>query len=112
MGQETSPAMALAGSACSTPSLSYLLPACPCNPFFLPRAPGQASPQHSGPHFPKPLALPTAGSVFGIAAALALFYWRHQETLGQTSDRVLKQLGITAAINIAVALFVPNIDNW
>lgn len=104
--------MALAESACPTPSLIYLLTACPRNPFSLPRAPGQASPQHPGPHFLTLLALPAAGSVFGIAAALALFYWRHQETLGKTSDRVLKQLGITAAINIAVALFVPNIDNW
>ncbi|KAG1676085.1 hypothetical protein FOA52_014951 [Chlamydomonas sp. UWO 241] len=60
---------------------------------------------------PQP-SLGASGAIFGLGASLALFYWRHKETLGSTSDSMLKQLGITVAINAAYSLAVKNIDNW
>ena len=53
-----------------------------------------------------------SGAIFGLGAALGLFYWRHREALGKTSDSMLKQLGVTVVINLAYSLLVKNIDNW
>eukprot|EP00983_Pelagomonas_calceolata_P080723 1155277-Pelagomonas_calceolata.AAC.5 len=53
-----------------------------------------------------------AGALFGLGAALALFYWRHKHLLKGYSDKVLRSLGITLAINLGYSLLVRNIDNW
>ncbi|KAF5834568.1 hypothetical protein DUNSADRAFT_8735 [Dunaliella salina] len=53
-----------------------------------------------------------SGALFGLGAALALFYWRHKHLLKGYSDKVLRSLGITLAINLGYSLLVRNIDNW
>lgn len=53
-----------------------------------------------------------AAALFGAGAALAVFYWRHKALLGERSDAVLRQLGITLAINMAYSLANRRIDNW
>lgn len=58
------------------------------------------------------LALTSAGALFGLGAALALFYWRHKHLLKGYSESVLRSLGITLAINFGYSLLVRNIDNW
>ncbi|GAX75962.1 hypothetical protein CEUSTIGMA_g3405.t1 [Chlamydomonas eustigma] len=60
---------------------------------------------------PQP-SLGASGAIFGLGAALGLFYWRHRDVLGKVSDQMLQQLTITAAINIVYSLLVKNIDNW
>ncbi len=60
---------------------------------------------------PPSTALPS-GAIFGLGAALGLFYWRHKEALGRTSESMLQQLGVTVAINVVYSLVVKNIDNW
>lgn len=32
------------------------------------------------------------GAIFGLGAALGIFYWRHRDALGATSDSMLKQV--------------------
>jgi hypothetical protein len=54
----------------------------------------------------------SAGALFGCGAALAMFYWRHKEVLQQYSDNMLRNLGITLAINLGYSLLVRNVDNW
>ena len=59
---------------------------------------------------PQP-SLGASGAIFGLGASLGLFYWRHREELGQRSEFMLRQLSITAAVNIFYSLAVKNIDN-
>jgi hypothetical protein len=58
------------------------------------------------PPFPSPAAL------FGLGAALGVFYYRHRDLLGERSDSVLRQLGLTLAINAAYSLANRRVDNW
>lgn len=53
-----------------------------------------------------------SGALFGLGAALAIFYYRHKHLLKGHSDDVLRGLGITLAINLGYSLLVKNIDNW
>ncbi len=53
-----------------------------------------------------------AGALFGCGAALAVFYYRHKDVLQHHSDAMLRNLGITVAINLAYSLLVRNVDNW
>jgi len=53
-----------------------------------------------------------SGAIFGLGGALAVFFYRHKDLLGQRSDYVLRQLGTTLAINLMFGLLVHNIDNW
>jgi membrane associated rhomboid family serine protease len=60
---------------------------------------------------PQP-SLGASGAIFGLGASLGLFYWRHREELGERSEVMLRQLSITAAVNLVYSLAVKNIDNW
>lgn len=53
-----------------------------------------------------------AAALFGLGAALGVFYWRHKGLLGERSDYVLKQLGFTLAVNMAYSLANRRVDNW
>jgi hypothetical protein len=53
-----------------------------------------------------------AAAIFGIGAALGMFYWRHKEQLGKRSSSVLQSLGITLGINIVFSMVSKRIDNW
>ncbi|KAG2441553.1 hypothetical protein HXX76_003174 [Chlamydomonas incerta] len=57
-------------------------------------------------------SLGASGAMFGLGAALGMFYWRHADILGPASDTGLRSLGLTAAINIAYSLVNKRIDNW
>lgn len=53
-----------------------------------------------------------SAALFGLGAALGIFYWRHKVLLGERSDYVLRQLGITLAVNVAYSLANRRVDNW
>ena len=53
-----------------------------------------------------------SAALFGAGAALAVFYHRHRAALGERSDHVLRQLGLTLAINLAYSLANRRVDNW
>ncbi|KAI8473049.1 MAG: hypothetical protein J3K34DRAFT_412041 [Monoraphidium minutum] len=53
-----------------------------------------------------------SAALFGVGAALGVFYWRHKGLLGERSDHVLRQLGITLALNAAYSLANRRVDNW
>ena len=54
----------------------------------------------------------SAGAIFGIGGALAVFFYRHKEFFGERSDAILRELGQNLAINLAYGLVVSNINNW
>lgn len=53
-----------------------------------------------------------SGAIFGLGAALGVFYWRHRAVLGKRSDAMLQSLAQTLAINGAYSLLNRRIDNW
>lgn len=53
-----------------------------------------------------------SSALFGLGAALAMFYWRHRDTMGKRSEMMLQQLGVTLAINVVYSLANRRIDNW
>lgn len=53
-----------------------------------------------------------SSALFGLGAALAMFYWRHRDSMGKRSEVMLQQLGVTLAINVAYSLANRRIDNW
>ncbi|KAG2499488.1 hypothetical protein HYH03_002435 [Edaphochlamys debaryana] len=57
-------------------------------------------------------SLGASGAVFGLGAALAVFYARHREVLGPASDEGLNRLRLTAVINVAYAMINRNLDHW
>ncbi|GBF97681.1 rhomboid protease [Raphidocelis subcapitata] len=57
-------------------------------------------------------AVYVAAALFGLGAALAVFYQRHKPLLGERSDYVLRQLGLTLAINLVYSLANRRVDNW
>eukprot|EP00192_Tetraselmis_astigmatica_P017328 CAMPEP_0117668430 /NCGR_PEP_ID=MMETSP0804-20121206/11548_1 /TAXON_ID=1074897 /ORGANISM="Tetraselmis astigmatica, Strain CCMP880" /LENGTH=108 /DNA_ID=CAMNT_0005476327 /DNA_START=616 /DNA_END=939 /DNA_ORIENTATION=+ len=59
-----------------------------------------------------PLSCVRSGAVFGLGAALALFFYRHRDILGKRSDNMLSQLQATLALNMVFGLLARNIDNW
>lgn len=57
-------------------------------------------------------SLGASGAVFGLGAAMGVFYWRHRDMLGTYSEAGLRSLGLTAAINIGYSMLNKRIDNW
>ncbi len=53
-----------------------------------------------------------AGAIFGVAGALAVFFYRHRDVFGATSDAVLKQMGQALAINTLIGFTTPQVDQW
>uniref|UniRef100_A0A383VP94 Peptidase S54 rhomboid domain-containing protein n=1 Tax=Tetradesmus obliquus TaxID=3088 RepID=A0A383VP94_TETOB len=53
-----------------------------------------------------------SAALFGLGAALGVFYWRHRASMGRRSEVMLQQLGLTLAINMAYSLASKRIDNW
>lgn len=71
------------------------------------------------PLTPHPVTYPStrallccAAALFGLGAALALFYQRHRPQLGRASEAMLQSLGVTLAINMVYSLLNKRIDNW
>ena len=53
-----------------------------------------------------------SGAIFGIVGALAAYFIVHRDTLGDMGRRNLTGIATIAAINLAIGLLIPNIDNW
>ena len=58
------------------------------------------------------IAVGASGAIFGILGAFAAYFVVHRDTLGEMGRRNLTGLATIAAINLAIGLFIPNIDNW
>lgn len=52
------------------------------------------------------------GAVFGVGGALAVFFYRHKDYFGKTSDAVLQSLGQSLVINLGYGLMSRSVDNW
>ena len=57
-------------------------------------------------------ALHVAGAIFGLGGALAVYCARHRELMGSQSDAILRSLGQSLALNIAIGFSTPQIDQW
>ncbi len=60
----------------------------------------------------QPAALIAAGAIFGLGGALAVYCARHRELMGTQSDAILRSLGQSLALNIAIGFSTPQIDQW
>ena len=58
------------------------------------------------------IAVGASGAIFGILGALAAYFVVHRNTLGEMGRRNLTGIATVAAINLAIGLLIPNIDNW
>lgn len=58
------------------------------------------------------IAVGASGAIFGILGAFAAYFVVHRNTLGEMGRRNLAGLATVAAINLAIGLLIPNIDNW
>ncbi len=57
-------------------------------------------------------SLGASSAVFGVGAALGLYYHRHRHLYGAFSEQMLTSLGWTVALNAAYSLLNKRIDNW
>ncbi|CAL5219996.1 g1938 [Coccomyxa viridis] len=53
-----------------------------------------------------------SGAIFGLGGALAVYCARHRELMGSQSDAILRSLGQSLALNIAIGFSTPQIDQW
>jgi hypothetical protein len=53
-----------------------------------------------------------AGAIFGLGGALAVYAARHRNLMGGRSDAILNSLGQSLALNVAIGLTSPRIDQW
>jgi hypothetical protein len=54
----------------------------------------------------------TTASIFGVGAALAVFYHRHRRELGERAEGALRSLGACLLLNLAYAAFNKRVDTW
>jgi hypothetical protein len=59
----------------------------------------------------RPLML-CAGAIFGLGGALAVYAARHRKLMGSRGDAILQSLGQSLALNLAIGLTTPRIDQW
>lgn len=53
-----------------------------------------------------------AGAIFGLGGALAVYAARHRKLMGSRGDAILQSLGQSLALNLAIGLTTPRIDQW
>lgn len=58
------------------------------------------------------MSVGASGAIFGLGAALALIVHRHRDSNKAFSQVMLKSLGQSLLINMAIGFSVPQIDNW
>ena len=58
------------------------------------------------------IAVGASGAIFGILGAFAAYFLVNRDALGEIGRRNLTGLITIAAINLAIGLLIPNIDNW
>lgn len=57
-------------------------------------------------------SLGASACIFGLGAAMGMYYWRHQDLLGARSQEALQRLGGVLLVNMCLGLMVQKIDNW
>ena len=58
------------------------------------------------------IAVGASGAIFGILGAFAAYFVVHRHALGEMGRQNLTGLAVIAAINLAIGLAIPGIDNW
>ncbi len=53
-----------------------------------------------------------SGAVFGILGALTAYFLAHRDLMGDMGRQNLTGLAVVVALNFAVGLIIPGIDNW
>ncbi|EIE20693.1 rhomboid-domain-containing protein [Coccomyxa subellipsoidea C-169] len=53
-----------------------------------------------------------SGAIFGLGGALAVYAARHRKLMGSRGDAILSSLGQSLALNVAIGLTTPRIDQW
>lgn len=61
---------------------------------------------------PVSIGVGASGAIFGVIGALAAYFVVQRETFGQAARNNLAGIGLLVAINIAIGLSTPGIDNW
>ncbi len=54
----------------------------------------------------------SAGAVFGVAGALAMYHYRHRHVLGEESSIIIQGLRNSLVMNLKIGLLCPLIDSW
>ena len=58
------------------------------------------------------IAVGASGAIFGILGALAAYFVVHRTSMGEMGRRNLTGLVAIAAVNLAIGILIPGIDNW
>ena len=61
---------------------------------------------------PVSIGVGASGAIFGVIGALAAYFVVQRKTFGQAARNNLAGIGLLVAINIAIGLSTPGIDNW
>lgn len=62
--------------------------------------------------FNKAVAVGASGAIFGILGALTAYFLAHRDLMGDMGRQNLTGLAVVVALNLAVGLIIPGIDNW
>lgn len=58
------------------------------------------------------VAAGASGAIFGILGALTAYFLAHRDLMGDMGRQNLTGLAVVVALNLAVGLIIPGIDNW
>lgn len=58
------------------------------------------------------VAAGASGAIFGILGALTAYFLAHRGLMGDMGRQNLTGLAVVVALNLAVGLIIPGIDNW
>jgi membrane associated rhomboid family serine protease len=53
-----------------------------------------------------------AGAIFGLAGALAAYFWRNRRLFGSRFDDLQRRLWLIIALNLGIGLVLPQVDEW
>ena len=57
-------------------------------------------------------SLGASGAIFGLAGALAVYFWRNRRLFGSRFDGLQRRLWFIIALNLGTGLVLPQIDEW
>ena len=61
---------------------------------------------------PNAISAGASGAIFGLLGALGVFFLLHRKYFGSAGNRMLANIGVVAAINLALGASFAGIDNW
>lgn len=61
---------------------------------------------------PNAISAGASGAIFGLLGALGVFFLLHRTLFGSAANRMLSNIVLVAAINLALGASFPGIDNW